>query len=142
MAVFLHYQQFDQTDMRKLLADAFTACQSVGIMPTESFWEYVTRIAGDRQNREIAQSIGVDASAISRWRAGEQPRVKTVIAFARGYGRPAVEALIAAGYLEMADAFSAVEVGKGMGLSEISDEDLWAELQRRWKKRTPPTPDL
>ena len=142
MPVFLHYQQFDQTDMRKLLADAFTACQSVDIMPTESFWEYVTRIAGDQQNREIAQSIGVDASAISRWRAGEQPRVKTVIAFARGYGRPAVEALIAAGYLDVADAFSSVEVGKGMGLSEISDEDLWAELQRRWKKRTPPTPDL
>jgi transcriptional regulator with XRE-family HTH domain len=142
MAVFLHYQEFHKIGMRKLLADAFTACHSVCTMPTESFWEYVTRIAGDQQNREIAQSIGVDASAISRWRAGEQPRVRTVIAFARGYGRPAVEALIAAGYLEMSDAFSAVEVGKGMGLSEISDDDLWAEVQRRWKKRTPPTPDL
>lgn len=141
MAVFLHYQRFDQNDMQESFAKVFTACHS-RLMPTESFWEYVTRIAGNQQNREIAQSIGVDASAISRWRAGEQPRVKTVIAFARGYGRPAVEALIAAGYLEMTDAFSSVEVGKGMGLSEISDDDLWAEVQRRWKKRTPPTPDL
>jgi transcriptional regulator with XRE-family HTH domain len=141
MAVFLHYQRFHKTGMRKLLPDAFTACHS-GDMPTESFWEYVTRIAGDQQNREIAQSIGVDASAISRWRAGEQPRVKTVIAFARGYQRPAVEALIAAGYLEMADAFAAVEVGQGMGLQEISDDDLFAEVSRRWKKRTTPTPDL
>jgi transcriptional regulator with XRE-family HTH domain len=142
MAVFLHYQRFHKTDMPKLLPNAFTACHSDCTMPTESFWEYVTRIAGDQQNREIAQSIGVDASAISRWRAGEQPRVKTVIAFARGYGRPAVEALIAAGYLEMSDAFASVEVGQGMGLSEISDDDLFAEMQRRWKKRTTPTPDL
>ena len=142
MPVFLHYQRFHKTDMPKLLPNAFTACHSVCTMPTESFWEYVTRIAGDQQNREIAQSIGVDASAISRWRAGEQPRVKTVIAFARGYGRPAVEALIAAGYLEMSDAFASVEVGQGMGLSEISDDDLFAEMQRRWKKRTTPTPDL
>ena len=111
------------------------------VIDTESFWSYVSRIAGDVQNREIAAIVGVDSSSISRWKTGEQPRVKNVLSFAKAYNRPPVEALIAAGYLNITDAYSHVELRAAVDLSKVTDEQLTAEVQRRLKQRRP-TPDL
>ena len=112
----------------------------------ESFWDYVLRVAGtETQSRDIAALIGVDPSAISRWKRGESPRLSSVIAFARAYKRPVVEALIAAGYLDLSDAYATVDISMvdASRLSEVSDEELTAELQRRLSNRVlPPTPDL
>lgn len=106
----------------------------------ESFWEYVSRIAEHRQNREIAAMIGVDSSAISRWKTGEQPAFKNALAFARAFNRPAVEALVAAGYLDVSDAFA--HVALYTSIQAVPDEELWQEVHRRWDSRGPRTPDL
>jgi hypothetical protein len=110
------------------------------MLSTETFWEYVSRVAGDRQNREVAAAIGVDSSAISRWKTGEQPAFKNVITFARAFNRSPVEALIAAGYLELSDAFAPVELAKS--ITQVPDDELWQEVHRRWDSRGPRTPDL
>lgn len=110
-------------------------------MPTtESFWEYVVRITAYGQNRDIASLVGVDPSAISRWKAGDQPRFQSVVAFARAYQRPTIEALIAAGYLEITDAFASVDIRRS--LSDVSDDELWREVHRRWDAKGKQTPDL
>lgn len=112
----------------------------------ESFWEYVLRVAGaDTQGRDIAALIGVDPSSVSRWKKGESPKLSSVIAFARAYKRPVVEALIAASYLDLSDAYATVDIAMvdASRLSEISDEELTAEVQRRLATRIAPrTPDL
>jgi transcriptional regulator with XRE-family HTH domain len=117
------------------------------MIATESFWDYVSRVAGaDQQNRDIAAHVGVDPSAVSRWKKGEPPRLSSVIASARAYKRPAVEALIAAGYLDLSDAYATVDIEQvdASRLSEISDDELTAEIQRRLlhRRTNPPTPDL
>lgn len=141
MHVFPHYQHKQPKHFVKVVHGyAFCAYADL-VIDTESFWAYVNRITGGVQNREIAAAIGVDSSSISRWRTGEQPRVKNVIAFARAFNRPAVEALIAAGYLNISDAYSHVELRAAADLTGASDEELTAELQRRLKQGKP-TPDL
>jgi len=106
----------------------------------ETFWEYVLRVAEHKQNREIAAMIGVDSSAISRWKTGEQPAFKNALSFARAFNRPAVEALVAAGYLDVSDAFAHVELYTS--IESVRDEQLWQEVHRRWDSRGPRTPDL
>ena len=110
------------------------------MVTVESFWEYVSRVTDRATNREIAAFIGVDSSAISRWKTGEQPAFKNALSFARAFNRPAVEALVAAGYLEVSDAFAHIELRTSV--QSISDEELWQEVHRRWDSRGPRTPDL
>lgn len=110
------------------------------MVTTENFWEYASRVTGLKQNREIAAAIGVDSSAVSRWRTGEQPAFRNVISLARAFNRPAVEALVAAGFLDMSDAFATTVLRQS--IRDISDEELWQEVHRRWDSRGPRTPDL
>jgi hypothetical protein len=69
--------------------------------------KYVDRVIGDTGQAEAAKMAGVDQSCISRWRSGKlqrAPDARAVVAFARAFGRPAVEALAAAGYITAAEA--------------------------------------
>lgn len=76
---------------------------------TQTWPRYVRRHAGQNTPlKTIGRDIGVHPGTVGRWfpRADERqqrPDGDQVVSFARKYGRPMVEALIAAGYLRLDD---------------------------------------
>ncbi|MBO2461124.1 helix-turn-helix transcriptional regulator [Spirillospora sp. NPDC000708] len=73
-------------------------------MTDRTWWEYVVRTAGTDNQSEIARKIGRDQSSLNKWPQGAKPRVESVRAFADGYGRPILEAMVAAGILTEEEA--------------------------------------
>lgn len=58
------------------------------------------RVAGPLSQKAIADKTGIDQGKLSRWKRGqEQQTAPFVVQFARGMGRPPIEALVAAGFL-------------------------------------------
>ena len=90
---------------------------------------YVRRIAGGLNQVQIAERAGLSQTNIGKWLRGEPgaPRAESVIAFARAFGQPPLEALIAAGYLSAAEA----QVSARTPLDGYTYSELIAELQRR-----------
>ena len=96
----------------------------------ETWPEYVRRIAGTLTQAQIAVKIGgVSTSNIGRWLRGEpgMPAAENVIAFAKGFKRPPIEALIAAGYFDPDEVIPQARTP----LSEFSNAELMDELRRR-----------
>lgn len=73
---------------------------------TTTWAEYVHQHTADQTQGQVAARTGINQATISRWRAGRevQPTAQAVVAFARGYGLPPVEALVAAGVLSPDEA--------------------------------------
>ncbi len=96
---------------------------------TSTWAAYVRRLAGQLTQAQVAMKTGVAASNVGRWIRDEPglPRAETVIAFARAFGQPPIEALVAAGYLSPEDGASRARTP----LDEYSYAELIAELQRR-----------
>ena len=90
---------------------------------------YVRRITGEMKQEQISETTGISQTTISAWLRGAplMPKAETVIAFAKAYKQPAVEALVAAGYLEASDAAATVRTP----LREFSTDELLSELRRR-----------
>lgn len=95
----------------------------------ETWWEYVEKHAGRVAQKVIAEKAGVDGSSVSRWKEGVKPKGEQVVAFARAYKRPPIEALIAARYIEPDEVGGAIEISISMG--EVSDAALLEELASR-----------
>lgn len=97
------------------------------------WWDYVLQVAPGEGQAEIARRVGVDRSAITRWRNGAGADARFAIKFARAYGRPPVEALVAAGLLEPEEAdVTTVRAHAG----DLSNRELIAELDRRLEAGT------
>lgn len=96
----------------------------------ETWPEYVRRIAGGMKQEQISEVTGISQTSISAWLRGAPttPKAESVIAFARGFSQPAVEALAAAGYLDAVEAAATVRTP----LSEYSRSELLEELLRRF----------
>lgn len=94
----------------------------------ETWPQYVRRIAGSLTQAQIAAKMGgVSTSNVGRWVRGEpgQPSAENVIAFAKAFNRPALEALTKAGYLiEEYDR-------DRTPLSEYSNAELMEEITKR-----------
>lgn len=69
-----------------------------------SWWEYVERLAGDDDQKTIAEKVGIDQSSISRWKSSGPGKAENVAALARAYGRPVLEAFVVAGFLSAVEA--------------------------------------
>lgn len=69
-----------------------------------SWWEYVERVANTTRQRDIAERTGIDPTNVTRWKAGQVPKPAFVATFARAYGRPVLEAFIAAEFLTPEEA--------------------------------------
>lgn len=95
-------------------------------MPT-AWATYVERVTGGASQSAIADKAGLSQSAVNRWHTST-PKPETVVALARAYDRPVLEAFVAAGFLSEDDA--ALNEIKASA-RDLSDEDLVAELQRR-----------
>jgi transcriptional regulator with XRE-family HTH domain len=95
----------------------------------EDWPSYVRRIAAGLTQAQIAERIQAAPSNVGRWLRGErgQPTANNVIAFARAFDQPAMEAMIAAGY------FTPEEIGTTARtpLSAYTKMDLLQELIRR-----------
>ena len=99
---------------------------------TESWSEYVRRVARGLTQAQIAEKMGgIAASNIGRWLRSEpgMPRADSVIAFARAFGQPPLEAMTAAGYFT--DGFTDGGVTARTPLSAYSYSELIGELQLR-----------
>lgn len=96
----------------------------------ETWAQYVARITAGMTHAQIAAKTGgvVSMSNVGRWLRGEltNPGADHVIAFARGFDQPPVEALRAAGYLD-ADVTPMARTP----LSAYSIGELLDELRRR-----------
>lgn len=101
-----------------------------------TWWTYVEAHAqGDRQV-EIATKVGVDQTMVSRWKAGKtSPQPEPVAAFARAYGRPVLEAFVAAGFLSAEEAGARVVVMGGDTLDDYDDLELLDALRHRYIER-------
>jgi hypothetical protein len=92
------------------------------------WWEYVQRVTGRASQSEIARKLGLAPSAVNRWQH-TGPKPVNVSEFARAYGRPVTEAMIAAGYMTEADIPSAPSKPKPTALPLLRDEvdeAIWA----------------
>lgn len=95
--------------------------------PVMRWWEYVVSVSGGATQTAIADRTGVTQSSINRWRT-TQPKSDNVVSFARAYGRPVLEAFVAAGFLTAEDAGL---THAPLILSDIPIEDLLTEVHRR-----------
>ena len=96
------------------------------IMIVNNWAAYITRVGGTAAR--IAATLNISPSTVGEsrgWLGGSSPSIEQVRAFAHAYDRPVLEALIAAGYLEPADAQGVTLVG------DISSDELLNELRIR-----------
>lgn len=101
-------------------------------MNESKWWLYIREVAGDAQLKEIADRVGIDKSNVTRWKNGARPAADFAVSFARAYGRPVVEALVAGSYITEAEAeLRTVPVGVG----DLKEVDLARELLARLEHR-------
>lgn len=95
----------------------------------ETWPEYVRRVTVGLTQAQIAEKVGVASSNVGRWLRGEpgMVRAETVIAFAKVFHRPPMEALVAAGYFTAEETTGTVRTP----LDQYSTDELFAELRRR-----------
>jgi transcriptional regulator with XRE-family HTH domain len=96
------------------------------------WWDYVQQVAKGAKQADIAERAGVNQVTVSRWKKGaESARPENVAAFARAYGRPVLEAFVAAGFLTAEEAD--VRPDSVLAVSDLADDALIAEVARRLK---------
>lgn len=106
------------------------ACMNASTVGRVTWWDYVTGAAGGDDQATIARKSGVGQSMVSRWRTSV-PRPENAAAFARAYGRPVLEAFIAAGFLTPEEAGE--KPSAPPSLASLSDEDLLDAVRARMK---------
>lgn len=103
-------------------------------MSAEAWWRWLTDQLGTTVQVDIARLTQVEQSATSRWKSGHnRPRPEVVIAVCRTIGRPPVEGLIAAGYLQAGESAQVVQLMPD--LDAIPDAELIGQLARRLEER-------
>lgn len=94
----------------------------------KTWWEYVQSVTNGATNTDIAAKVGIDKSAITRWRKGSGVDPLFAVKFARAYGRPVTEALWKSGLITEEEAdLREVKVG----ISGFSDIQLAEEIMYR-----------
>lgn len=97
---------------------------------TETWPEYLRRIARGQTQAQIAARIGIGRLSVCNWLHGKtRPKAETVIIVARAYQCSPIEALLAASYLDRDEVELPIEVRKSAG--HLSAEEIVGELRRR-----------
>lgn len=86
-------------------------------------------VIGDDPNRTAAQKAGMDHTTLRTRREGIRTRAEDVIAVARAYNQPVVQALVHTRFLTPAEGCSGSNVSSN--LAEASDQNLAEEILRR-----------
>lgn len=102
-----------------------------------SWTDYVTRVTGGEIPADIARRTGIASATVSRWwSAGMQPSHGSIRAVASAYGRPLIEALVAADVLTEAEAgVREVERVVRQDITALTDDELVSELLARLRGR-------
>lgn len=95
-----------------------------------TWWDYVQDVSARASQIEISKKTGISAATVSRWQRS-QPQPDSTATFAKAYGRPVLEAFVAAGYLSLEDAGATVTVPD---IGQLSADDLLAEVRRRMRE--------
>lgn len=104
-------------------------------MSRVGWWSYVEQVTEGAAGEQIARRLEVSGATVSRWKT-VTPRPEMAARFAREYGRPVLEAFVAAGFLTGIEAGEApVHRDDPEGLS---NDELLAELARRLDGKTFP----
>ena len=104
------------------------------MLSMETWSEYVRRVSSPLTQTQISERCGVAQTNIGRWLRGDPglPRAESVVAFARAFEQPVIEALVAAGYITPDEVGISFVPHKGRtSIREFSTEELFAELRRR-----------
>ena len=97
---------------------------------SETWPEYLRRIAAGQTQSQIAARIGIGRLSVCNWLHGKtRPKAETVIMVARVFSRSPIEALLAAAYLSADEVRLPIEVR--VSPRDLSAEDLAAEVRRR-----------
>jgi transcriptional regulator with XRE-family HTH domain len=109
--------------------------------PGMTWWDYLQRISDGAPQVQIARAAKVEQSAVSRWKSGGHGiRPENAANVARHYGRPVLEAFVAAGFLTPEEA--SAKPALAPALDELSDEELLQELLRRRTEHIGPSEAL
>lgn len=96
---------------------------------TESWWDWVKRHLDERtwSQADLARNAEIDLSVIHRWRSqGAQPSPKNAARVASAFGRPVVDAAVAAGHYTREE----LKVPEP-DLKAFSNDQLLAEVRER-----------
>jgi transcriptional regulator with XRE-family HTH domain len=101
-------------------------------MTVDEWARYVREVVGTLNQIEVAAKTGIAQSNVGRWLRGEPgtPKAASVVALARAFDRPPVEALVAAGYITEAEAGAKART-KRTPLKDYTERELVDELSRR-----------
>jgi hypothetical protein len=95
-----------------------------------SWWTYVTHASGTDSPKAMSLATGIDAPSFSKMKTqGHIPKPETVARFARAYGRPVLEAFVAAGFLEPEEA--KVRPGPSLDFSRLTNKQLLELVESR-----------
>lgn len=94
---------------------------------TSRWWQYVTEVGQGDSQAQLARRTGLSSATVSRWQASD-PQPRSVAAFAVAYGRPVLEAFVAAGFLTEDQARAQVVRSDP---TQMSDDELLAEVRSR-----------
>jgi transcriptional regulator with XRE-family HTH domain len=103
---------------------------------SSAWWMYVEQTAAGDSQARIAARIGLTGPSVGRWAKGALPDPSTAAEFARQYGRPVLEAFLAAGFLTPEEAGETPAQRHSIGT--ISNEELLAEIRARFTKAGEP----
>lgn len=90
--------------------------------------DWLDQVIGTDSNRAAAEKAGIEQSSLLNRRKRGGVTAEDVIAIARAYNRPVVEALVATGFLTSNEAFDS---NMRSTLAEASDANLANEILRR-----------
>ena len=96
------------------------------------WWTYVQKHAGGETNAKIGERVGVTGPSVGRWAKGSTAGPAQAAEFARQYGRPVLEAFVAAGFLTPQEAGE--RPASAPSLTELDDDDLLEEVGRRMRR--------
>jgi len=101
-------------------------------MTVDQWARYVRDVAGNLNQLEIAAKTGIAQSNVGRWLRGEPgiPKAESVVALARAFDQPPIEALVAAGYITEAEAGAKARRAR-TPLNDYTEAELLDELRRR-----------
>lgn len=88
---------------------------------------------GNDQQQEAARKAGFNPSTISRWlKTGKPGEAGNVAAFARAYGRPVLEAFVAAGFLKPEEAKARPRLAPDF--SQLTNDELLELVRARMRE--------
>ena len=104
----------------------------IGLTVNGMWWTYVTEITAGATLESIARQVNVSQGTVSRWQAST-PKPGTVAAFAKAYGRPVLEAFVAAGFLTPEEASE--QPSQRHPITTYDDDELVEDILRRLHER-------